>query len=101
MGTWEWARRDEMTKSGKRPKGMKTVYKYKVTDTGEIERAKVRIVVQGFSLIPGSEYHESYSSVLANANLRILLYISSQTGERMSIADVGNAYLEADLDPDE
>ena len=74
------------------------MYKLKVTKDGEIERAKYRMVVQGFSLIPGVEYHNSYSTVLSKANLRTMLYISAQTGERLSSGDVGNAYLEASLD---
>ena len=101
LGTWELVPREEMINSGKKPKGMKTVYKYKVTENGDIDREKVRIVAQGFSLIPGLEYHESYSSVLSQSNLRLMLYLAAQTGEKLSSADIGNAYLEAALDPEE
>ena len=101
MGTWELYPRKAMEAVGARPKRCKGVYKLKVTKDGEIERAKYRMVVQGFSLIPGVEYHNSYSSVLSKANLRTMLYISAQTGERLSCGDVGNAYLEASLDENE
>ena len=80
---------------------LKAVRKIKVTKDGEIEKYKTRMVVQGFSLTPEDEFFESYSSVVAASNTRMLLYVAAQTGEDLSSADVGNAYLEADLPEDE
>ena len=98
MGTFKYVPRSVMVKQGKRPKKTKVVYKIKKNAEGQIDRAKCRLVVQGFSLIHNNEYYESFSSVLSHANMRMLLYISAQTGETISSADVGNAFLEAPLD---
>ena len=97
MGTFEYVPRSAMEKEGYRTKKTKTVYKWKIDRDGNIEKAKCRIVVQGFNLIPNREYFDSFSSVLSHASMRMLAYISAQTGESLSSADVGNAYLEAPL----
>ena len=80
---------------------MKNVRKIKVTRDGDIDKYKTRMVVQGFSLLPNDEYYDSYSSVIGAGNTRTLMYIATQTGEELSSADVGNAFLEADLPEDE
>ena len=90
-----------MEKMGKRTKKMKNVYKIKTKANGAIDRFKVRMVVQGFNLIPNDEYFDSYSSVLAPGNTRMLMYLAAQTGETLSQADVGNAFVEAPLPDDE
>ena len=101
MGTFELVRRSEMEKLGRKPKGMKNVYKIKTKKDGSIERFKTRMVVQGFSLYPNNEYYDKYSSVMAPTSLRLMSYLAAQTGETISGADVGNAYLEAELDESE
>ena len=101
MGTFELVRRSDMQKLGKKTKKMKNVYKIKVNRDNEIDKYKTRMVVQGFSLLPNDEYYDSYSSVIAAGNTRMLMYIATQTGEDLSMADVGNAYLEAELPEDE
>ena len=90
-----------MKAMNKKAKKLKAVRKIKVTKDGEIEKFKTRLVVQGFSLTPEDEFFESYSFVVAASNTRMLLYVAAQTGEELSSADVGNAYLEADLPEDE
>ena len=101
MGTFELVRRTDMEKLGSKTKKMKNVRKIKVTRDGEIDKYKTRMVVQGFSLLPNDEYYDSYSSVIGAGNTRTLMYIATQTGEELSSADVGNAFLEADLPEDE
>ena len=93
MGTFSPVRHSEMKAMNKRTKKLKVVRKIKVTKDGEIEKFKSRMVIQGFSLTPEDEFFESYSSVVAASNTRMLLYVAAQTGEDLSSADVGNAYL--------
>ncbi|MAB36122.1 MAG: hypothetical protein CL975_02195 [Euryarchaeota archaeon] len=101
MKTFEPVLRTEMERMGRKPKKLKNVRKIKVNRDGKIEKYKTRQVVQGFSLIPDMEFFENYSSVLAPTNTRMLMYLSAQTGEKLSSADVGNAFVEADLPDDE
>ena len=101
LNTFEAVRREVMEKSGKKPKKIKSVRKIKQKRDGTIEKYKTRLVVQGFSLIPNDEFFDSYSSVIAAGNTRMLMYLAAQTGEELSSADIGNAYLEAELPEDE
>ena len=98
MGTFEFVPRSTMVKQGYKTKKTKTVYKWKVDRDGEIKgkmshcRARVQpnSKCEYFDLFFGSQplQHEDVA------------YISAQTGERLSSADVGNAYLEALLHDD-
>ena len=97
MGTFELCPRSKMLSRGKKPKSVKNVYKIKTLKDGNIERFKCRMVVRGFSLHPNDEFHESYSSVMSPATMRLMAYLEVQSGEVLSSADVGNAFLEADL----
>ena len=97
MGTFKPVLRSEMLAAGHKTKSTKVVHKWKVNRDGMIERAKCRLVVRGFNLLPGKEYFESHSSVLGHQALRVLLHTSVQTGETMSSADIGNAFVEAEL----
>ena len=101
MGTFELVKRSKMVKMGKKTKKMKVVRKIKINKDGSIDKYKSRLVVQGFSLLPNDEFFQSYSSVIASSNTRLLMYIAAQTGEELSQADIGNAFVEAELDDDE
>ena len=100
MGTFEYCRRADM-EPGKRTVKCKWVWKLKVNKDGSIERYKARKVVQGFRLRQGEDYYDTYSPTMSATTLRMLVAISTQTGETLSGADVGNAYLEADMDDDQ
>ena len=97
MGTFELVKRSKMEARGKKTKGVKVVYKLKRDKDGNLDKYKCRLVVQGFNLHPNNEYHERHSSVLTPTTLRLLAYVETQTGEKMSSADIGNAFIEADL----
>ena len=98
MDAFEYVPREDMIKANHKAKPTKTVYKIKTAKSGEIDKYKCRIVVQGFSLIPNNEFYDSFSSVLGHASLRMLLYVAAQDPkEQISSADIGNAFLEADL----
>ena len=48
----------------------------------------------------GIDYYDTYSSVLGYNSLRIMLNIAAITGEQISQADIGNAYVESSPDED-
>ena len=100
MGTFEYCRREDMA-PGKKTVRCKWVWKLKVNKDGSIERYKARKVVQGFRLRHGEDYYDTYSPTMGATTLRALVAIATQTGETISGADVGNAYLEADMEDDQ
>ena len=86
MDAFEYVPREDMIKANHKENPTKTVNKIKTAKFGEIDKYKCRIVVQGFS------------SVLGHASLRMLLYVAAQDPEeQISSANIGNAFLEADL----
>jgi hypothetical protein len=80
MGTFEYCRRADM-EPGKRTVKCKWVWKLKVNKDGSIERYKARKVVQGFRLRQGEDYYDTYSPTMSATTLRMLVAISTQTGE--------------------
>ena len=100
MGTFEYCRRSDM-EPGKRTTKCKWVFKLKQNSDGTISRFKARKVVQGFRLRQGEDYHDTYSPTLGGSTLRLMTAIAVQTGQRISTGDVGNAYVEADMEDDQ
>jgi hypothetical protein len=100
MGTFEYVRRDHMP-PGKTTTKCKPVFKVKVDKEGNITKYKSREVVQGFRLRQGEDYFDTYSPTMNPTTFRLLQAMSVQTGERITGADVGNAYLEADMEDDQ
>jgi hypothetical protein len=71
LDTWEFADLPD----GKRPVGSKWVFTVKYTPTGLLDRFKARLVVQGFSQVPGDDFSEIFLSTVRFESLRILLAI--------------------------
>jgi hypothetical protein len=86
---------------GKTTTKCKPVFKVKVDKDGNISKYKSREVVQGFRLRQGEDYFDTYSPTMNPTTFRLLQAMSVQTGERITGADVGNAYLEADMEEDQ
>ena len=57
------------------PVGTKTVLKIKNEHDGSL-RYKTRIVTQGYSMIPGKDYQESFSPVEADMSIKAMLAMS-------------------------
>ena len=99
MGVFELVKRAELPKGSKVVK-TKWVYKLKQNEDGTISKYKSRLVAQGFLLRWGIDYYDTYSSVVGYNTLRLMLNISNETGEQISQADIGNAYVESSPDSD-
>jgi hypothetical protein len=66
---WTQVSMDRVHQEKRKTVGTKTVFKIKNEHDGSIRR-KTRIVTQGFSMIPGKDYTESYSPVATDVSVR-------------------------------
>jgi hypothetical protein len=71
LDTWEFADLPD----GKRPVRSKWVFTVKYTPIGLLDRFKARLVIQGFSQVPGDDFSETFSPIVRFESLRILLAI--------------------------
>ncbi|KAL0303390.1 UNVERIFIED_CONTAM: Retrovirus-related Pol polyprotein from transposon TNT 1-94 [Sesamum radiatum] len=62
---------------GARPVGCKWVYKCKLGADGEVTAFKARLVVKGYTQLPGVDFEETYSPVAMAKSIRILLAIAA------------------------
>ena len=54
------------------------MFKVKYGESGKIDRFKCRVVAQGFSQIPGTDYSETFAPVARFGTIRTLLVIGVQ-----------------------
>ena len=93
-GTWKLVPLPQ----GRKPIGGKWVYKLKRDEHGEISRYKARLVAQGYTQIPGVDFHETSAPVAAFTTLRALLKIAVERSYIVHQMDVKTAFLNGTLD---
>ena len=93
IGTWE---KTELPPE-RTAIGCRWVYAVKTSPDGQFEKAKARIVAQGFTQRPGMDYYEITSPVVKFDSLRILLAIANALDWEIEMMDVKGAYLNSDL----
>ena len=98
--TFEVVKRSEIP-SGSRVIHTKMVYRAKPGSTGELKRRKARFCAKGFEQEKYKNYHESKASVTEYQTVRTLLSMAIQREQRIGQLDVKNAFVSADLDPEE
>jgi uncharacterized protein YuzE len=69
----------------------------KLNNSGDIEY-KCRLVARGFKQIQGLDYDKVYAPTLQKSNIKLLLNLTAILDWHISLADVGGAFPEADLD---
>jgi hypothetical protein len=84
------------------PKGQKIlptrwVYTVKYTPTGELDRHKARLVVQGFRQIDGIDVGETFAPTSHRTSLRMLLATVAQEDLELRQLDVRTAFLQSEL----
>ena len=64
-------------------------------------RYRSRLVILGYTQIPGTHFTDSFSPVVSNSVLRIMLIVWMTYGLKVDQIDVETAFLEGDLKPSE
>ncbi|WVZ89852.1 hypothetical protein U9M48_036205 [Paspalum notatum var. saurae] len=85
-----------------RPPGVNVVtgkwlYKHKFYSDGTLTHHKARWVVRGFSQQPGVDYDETFSPVVKQATVRVVLSIAASHAWPIHQLDVKNAFLHGQL----
>jgi Reverse transcriptase (RNA-dependent DNA polymerase). len=82
----------------KKPIGSKYVFKEKLEQDGSI-RLKSRIVIKGYTQIPGIDFTETFSPVANDTSIRVAIaYSLYKKNWTCHVIDIEAAFLEADLD---
>ncbi|CAI7860139.1 unnamed protein product [Closterium sp. NIES-53] len=95
-GTWELVKMPE----GRRPVGVKWVFKIKTGDIGQLERFKARLVAKGYTQVEGVDYGKTYASVCNLTTARTFLKVTAARDYHMVQLDITNAFLYAILKED-
>ena len=82
----------------KQPIGCKWIYKIKRNVYGSIARYKARIVAKGYAKKYGIDYEETFSLVVKNTTIRVLITLAVSKRWSLYQLDVKNAFLNAELE---
>ena len=74
------------------------VYDIKRNDANEIYKFKARLVVQGFKQEEGVDFQKTFSSVAQMRTFRLLCALAVKYDLRITQYDIGNAFVQADMD---
>ena len=86
--------------SGRKLVGSKWVYIIKMNKDGSIERFKAKLVVKGYSQIPGLDYNKTFAPVTRYDSLRLIIALAAQLSLGISELDIKLALTYGDLDED-
>nr|GEV49336.1 retrovirus-related Pol polyprotein from transposon TNT 1-94 [Tanacetum cinerariifolium] len=78
---------------GRKPIGLKWVYKLKRDPSGNILKHKARLVAKGYVQKPGVDFDEVFAPVARIETIRILLALASSHGWKVHHLDVKSAFL--------
>jgi transposase InsO family protein len=92
-GTWVKAK----LPAGRTALGSRIVFNKKTDADGNV-KYKARIVVKGYSQIPGYDYTDTFAPVMRFDSLRTIMALAAVNNWEMEAIDVKGAYLNADLD---
>ena len=69
------------------------VYRVKRNAAGKIAKYKARLVAQGFTQAPGTDFSETFAPVAKLTSNRIMLALAARNNWEVHQVDVKNAYL--------
>ena len=96
-GTWELIE----PPTGTNIVGSKWVFHVKKDTAGNIVCHKVRLVMQGFSQVPGIDYFNIYTPVAKLASIRTVLALAACLDLKLHQINIKGAYLNGELNDDE
>jgi hypothetical protein len=76
---------------------VKNKWVFKIKE-GEVRRYKARIVAKGFTQEWGVSYDETFSPVVRNSSIRVLLALAAELDLDIDYLDVKTAFLNGDLE---
>jgi len=74
------------------------MFKTKLDKERQVEQYKARLVVQGFSQIPGVDFDEIFTPVICHQTFWTLLALVNQHDWHVHQMDVKSAFLNGDLE---
>ena len=77
--------------------GCKWVYKAKLQPNGSLERLKACLVAKGFNQVDGVDFFETFSPVIKQASIRVVLTIAVVKRWELRQLDVKNAFFHGHL----
>ena len=97
LGTWQVLPGRHAIPKGKNIVRSKGVFKKKFLETGELDKYKYRLVGCGYSQVEGVDFFETSASVVSIVVVRIFCCIIAALDLKTRLYDIGNAFLEGDL----
>jgi transposase InsO family protein len=92
--TWELVKRND----GQKIIPCKWVFKLKRDSKGDILKYKARLVAKGFTQTHGIDYNETFSPVVRDSTIRLLIAIAANCNMSIDHLDVETAFLNGTLD---
>jgi hypothetical protein len=83
---------------GKKPIGLKWVYKLKRNSDGEVVKYKARLVAKGYVQKYGIDFEEVFAPVARLDTVRTVLAFAANNGWKIHHLDVKSAFLHGDLE---
>lgn len=89
MGVWKLVE----PPPGRKLVGNRWVFEFKPVDLKGGSRFKARLVAQGFSQVPGVDFHQTYAPVARQASVKLLIAVASQNDWELDCFDAKRAFL--------
>ncbi|KAH9649096.1 retrovirus-related pol polyprotein from transposon RE1 [Citrus sinensis] len=77
--------------------GCKWAFRIKYNADGSVFKYKARLVAKGFHQTPGIDYFETFSPVVKQSTVRIILSLAVMKGRNIRQIDINNAFLNGEL----
>jgi hypothetical protein len=84
--------------TGRKPIGIKWVFKKKLNAEGKVEKYKARLVAKGYSQVEGIDFGEIFSPVSKLTSIIFMLYVDAAFNFEIEQMDVKTTFMHGDLE---